>query len=344
MSKLIKLKYEVEVRDKLGKIKYREAKDADTLLSNFGEFFDKSVFQLGSKIYAGGGIPFTVKNIFNLDLTYTINANSPFVSVGEEALDITGLIVGSGDTAVTYSDYKLKTKIPHCSNGLYYYAQDLALDVVEGQLVVSREFENRSAAGYGPNILVNGIISADANEYDWWAFYACDGLDVSRWRSGGPMPHWWKYDLGAGVTKIVQKIRLLGGAIPGDGDLGSFKDFILQGSNDDSTWDDIYSGTQVNNLAWQEYTFVNSTPYRYYRVYITSTYRADASTAVLCEVQMMENIVAPVSIDIKEIGLLWAYPSYAPYGSYLFARDVITPATLAPSDILNAKYIFDWLP
>lgn len=347
MSKLIKLKYDVEVRDKLGKVKYKEAKDADTLLSNFGEFFDKSVFKLGTVAYTPGGIPFTVKDVFGVNHTFTVTSNTPFVCVGEEALDTTGLVVGASDTPVAYSDYKLGSKILHGSNYLYYYAQDISLDVIDGQLIATREFENRSAAGYGQNILSGGTISADSGvassdvPYGYGWNMAGDGIEGSRWSSSGPMPHWWKYDLGAGVTKVVRKIRLLGGNILGDGDLGAFKDFKLQGSNNDSTWDDIFSGTQANDFTWQEYTFANSTPYRYYRVYITSTYRLDAATAVLAEVQMMEYNAAPVSIDIKEIGLQWLYPNL---GCYLYARDIITTATLAPSDILNAKYIFDWLP
>lgn len=343
MSKLIKLKYEVEVRDKLGKIKYREAKDADTLLSNFGEFFDKSVFQLGSVIYSAGGLPFVVKNTSGVNTTLNVNANSPLVCNGEETNDIAGLVVGASDTPVAYSDYRLGTKIPHSSNYLYHYAQDFAIELTEGQLVATREFENRNAIGYGPNILVNGTASSDTTVADWWAFYVPDGIESTRWGSWGLMPHWWKYDLGSGVTKTVRKIRLLGTTIPGDGDLGMFKDFTLQGSNDDSTWDDIYSDTQANTPTWQEYTFANSTAYRYYRIYITSTYRMDTTTALLAEAQMMEYYDAPVSIEIKEIGLQWINVPY-PLGSYLFARDIITTATLAPSDILNAKYIFDWLP
>jgi len=345
MSKLIKLKYEVEVRDKLGKVKYKEAKDADTLLSNFGEFFDKSVFKLGSTIYAASGLPCYLKDVFGITQTVQVNANTPLVSYGEEGFDLSGLIVGASDTPVVYSDYKLGTKIPHCENYLYYYAQDITTEIVEGQFVVSREFENRNGIGYGPNIVVNGTPLADSvHPYGFVTSMACDGLEQTRWASSGAMPHWWKYDLGSGVTKIVSKIRLLGSGIPGDGDSGMFKDFIFQGSNDDSTWDDLYTGTQVNTPTWQEYTFANSTAYRYYRVYITSTYRGDASTAILGEVQMMEYYAAPVSIEVKEIGLFWMVLPYSPSGSYLFARDIITPAVLAPSDILNAKYIFDWLP
>lgn len=52
-----------------------------------------------------------------------------------------------------------------------------------------------------------------------------------------------------------------------------------------------------------------------------------------------ENL-AVASVDIKEMGLQWKIGSYM----YLIARDVITTATLATNDILNAKYIVDWKP
>ncbi len=53
---------------------------------------------------------------------------------------------------------------------------------------------------------------------------------------------------------------------------GAPKDWILQGSNDDTTWTDL--DTRTDETTWtaetfNTYTFTNSTPYRYYRLYVS---------------------------------------------------------------------------
>jgi alpha-tubulin suppressor-like RCC1 family protein len=54
--------------------------------------------------------------------------------------------------------------------------------------------------------------------------------------------------------------------------------FIIQGSNDDSTWTDLYTGTTVGITTGVTFTFSNSTAYQYYRLRVTSLSTPDANT------------------------------------------------------------------
>lgn len=118
---------------------------------------------------------------------------------------------------------------------------------------------------------------------------AFDNNETTRWatQQAGSFPHWVKVDLGVGVTKIARKLRL---NIFVYNNKANVKDFKLQGSNDDSDWTDVYTGLAENKEGWQEFIFNNDNSYRYYRVYITSSYRDDDAdnTASIFEIEMME--------------------------------------------------------
>ena len=141
-----------------------------------------------------------------------------------------------------------------------------------------------------PNILTGGTPSADSimNE-NQPASEACDGLiDVADngWVSSVGSPHWWKYDLGTSVTKKVIKVRFFGYY---DGTAYMVKNFSIQGSNDDSNWDTLYTGLATNTIGWQEFSFSNSVAYRYYRIYLPDTYRTDAEVNGFREIEMFED-------------------------------------------------------
>jgi len=78
---------------------------------------------------------------------------------------------------------------------------------------------------------------------------------------------WWKYDLGAAVTKTAIKYRIYGATTY----TYNPKNWTLQGSNNDSDWDTL--DTQINQSwstdEWKEYEFSNTTAYRYYQIVIT---------------------------------------------------------------------------
>lgn len=67
---------------------------------------------------------------------------------------------------------------------------------------------------------------------------------------------------------LVQKLRFQGTA-SGDIAQQAITSFILQGSDDGSTWTDLYTAsglTWTTGYEWKEFTFLNSKSYYYHRL------------------------------------------------------------------------------
>ena len=71
------------------------------------------------------------------------------------------------------------------------------------------------------------------------------------------------------------------------------KDFKLQGSNNDADWTDILTAVGSNTDAWQEWAFANSVAYRYYRIYVTSSYYTGGNQVSIWEIELMESTSPP---------------------------------------------------
>ena len=143
----------------------------------------------------------------------------------------------------------------------------------------------KQPAGYGSDVLTGGTPSASSfYSAGYEADKAVDDNESTRWDSANtPAPHWWKYDLGVAVTKTIRKLRY---KAEGEYAPNAFK---LQGSNNDSDWTDILSTNGAANSNWQEWTFSNSTAYRYYRIYVISCSEFKGYNAVMLkEIEMME--------------------------------------------------------
>ena len=82
---------------------------------------------------------------------------------------------------------------------------------------------------YGSDVITGGTPSADGEYGDGFrAPQSCDGNESTNWYyDGAAMPHWWKYDLGAGVTKIITKVRIKPSLTSGHVGIKYFK---IQGS------------------------------------------------------------------------------------------------------------------
>lgn len=138
---------------------------------------------------------------------------------------------------------------------------------------------------YTADLLSGGTASAD-NVAFGAAANACDGAADYWSTTDVSYPHWWKYDFGAGVTKRIQRITL-----HEDATLGGWrmKDFILQGSNDDSDWTNIYTGQHANNTDVQTFSFSNANLYRYYRLYFAGpNWNGANNYCGATEIEMME--------------------------------------------------------
>ena len=122
------------------------------------------------------------------------------------------------------------------------------------------------------NTAPSGVASADS-EIDgtrkaWRAFDRSNINDEADcWHStNSAYPHWVKY-------QFPQKEVVRAYSIACRGDSKCITTWKLQGSNDNSNWDDLDTQTSISwSLARETkiYTFSNSTPYTYYRIYATA--------------------------------------------------------------------------
>lgn len=171
------------------------------------------------------------------------------------------------------------------------------LDLMEYPNDAAAQAAYVSSDAYGSDICTGGAATASSTYNTYVAGNAFDDNEGTRWISAqySEPPQWIKYNLGVGVTKVVGKLRLKDAH-------AWIKDFILQGSNNDSDWDNIYTGQVAQNNNWQEFTFPNSTAYRYYRFYMTSDW-GDPWGASIWEMEMMEIHLQCYSEDtIKQQG------------------------------------------
>jgi len=152
--------------------------------------------------------------------------------------------------------------------------------------LVQTAYVSSNPIDYTDDFLVGGTATADSSFSlpMYSPEKAVDDNTSTAWDTNpaDPLPHWWKYDLGSGVTKIAKKLRINRHSFT-----WTVKDFILQGSNNDSDWTELMSGTIGATAGWYEWTFSNNTAYRYYRLWITSGY---GSEMAINEIELMEEI------------------------------------------------------
>ncbi|MDB2494177.1 hypothetical protein N9W82_00190 [Candidatus Pelagibacter bacterium] len=75
--------------------------------------------------------------------------------------------------------------------------------------------------------------------------------------------------------------------------------FKIQGSNNDSVWTDLYTGTTIGKTTGVTFTFSNSTAYQYYRLRVTSLSTPDANTYFRLDAMNIHffGYVAPPSLN-----------------------------------------------
>lgn len=100
----------------------------------------------------------------------------------------------------------------------------------------------------------------------WKAFDGVTGSS-SGW-TGASNSSWWLQWQNKTKPVLVQKLRFQGTA-SGDIAQQAITSFILQGSDDGSTWTDLYTAsglTWTTGYEWKEFTFSNSKSYYYHRL------------------------------------------------------------------------------
>jgi len=106
---------------------------------------------------------------------------------------------------------------------------------------------------------------------------------------------------------------------------------VLYGSNDNSNWTQISSGTQQNNESWQEYTFDNWNSYRYYKLAFPGGSYYSTDRVYIYEIEMYEVALSPGTPSTP------SGPSAgAPGSSYNFSTSSTDP------DGLQVKLQISW--
>ena len=108
------------------------------------------------------------------------------------------------------------------------------------------------------------LTASSYNSSGYMLSYACDNKTDTTWKSGDYGTAWLKIKLPA--ARKITKMKYY--AYPNNGDIN----VIIQGSNDDSKWDDLYTTSEKQN-SLIERTLNNPDYYQYYKLVIEcSTY------------------------------------------------------------------------
>jgi hypothetical protein len=118
---------------------------------------------------------------------------------------------------------------------------------------------------------------------------AVDNNEATFWEHAAASPHFFQYDCGAGVSWAWGKLRVKNHNVVGA------TNFNVTGSNNGVDFDTLYSGSMAATLDWQEFTWVNSTAYRYIKINITS--QQNAGDMVIYEFEAMEQLA------VKSLGI-----------------------------------------
>ena len=141
----------------------------------------------------------------------------------------------------------------------------------------------------------DGTASANGNTTSYEPAKAFDNVytaDINGWISANTaLPHWIKYDFGAGVTWEISQVKI---SSPTTTTQPQYlpKTFTIEGSNNDSDWDVLNTQTNIANWAQNEtrtFSFVNRTKYRYIKINITNT-EDGGNYAQIVEIEMFEGI------------------------------------------------------
>lgn len=136
------------------------------------------------------------------------------------------------------------------------------------------------------DILSGGTATADTNYGAQTPDLACDNNVATYWQIyGGSAPHWWKYDLGAGIVKDVGAIVVTGAT----GDQYMINGYSLSGSNDDSNWVAMYSGNFAQSMSRQLVILPMASrlgPFRYYKIDISSLYTSN--NMIIGEIELLQ--------------------------------------------------------
>lgn len=183
--------------------------------------------------------------------------------------------------------------------------------------------QNLQSQTYSADLCNSGSTCASASSAysgSYAASFAFDNYTTSAncWASNTAptvgSPQWLKYDFGSGNEKEIVKYTITARYWSSD-QTRCPKDWTFEASNDDSNWDVL--DTRTDETAWNtssspttkcEYTFTNSTAYRYYRIVITAN-NGGTSYVAIGEMEMMSYVV--YTDYTSKRSNIWYFGNYA---------------------------------
>lgn len=134
----------------------------------------------------------------------------------------------------------------------------------------------------------SGVASASSvynSSYPAWKVFDKDLNVSSSWVSNGTTNQWVKYRFPTAqcVKSVSIYTNFTGGAD------STIKNFRVEGSNDDSEFTTIYTGTYLNQSGNQSFSFSNNESYLYYRLYIIDRYSASTTNIQFVELQYYDS-------------------------------------------------------
>jgi hypothetical protein len=107
------------------------------------------------------------------------------------------------------------------------------------------------------------------------AYYAFEGTTYNVWLTDGVSTGWLRLDIGSGNAKKLYSYAIAVNSAPSQPERAP-KNWIVQGSNNGSTWTDL--NTQTNQTSWgsgetREFTLDQAymaTAYRYFRLNVSA--------------------------------------------------------------------------
>jgi fibronectin type 3 domain-containing protein len=164
------------------------------------------------------------------------------------------------------------------SGGTYYYVVSAVNSA--GESSASGEFIGQALGNVGPV-----ATSANDDNGEWSAAEVAasafdEDADTKWFTGGGYSSGWLQADLGVGNEAVVVRYDLTSA---NDAQGRDPKNWELLGSNDGTNWttlDTRNNETFASRYLTQQYSFANSTAYRFYRLNILSNYSGNSSDGI----------------------------------------------------------------
>lgn len=202
--------------------------------------------------------PLTLAN--NASVTASVTAAHSTVTNEKISVDVWYDTAQPGQTLVAF-DCDL------ADEGQFVQEDDTKTDFVSG--LVKLHDSGSAPANVVPDMTgattPSGEVTSSGDYAGYPAWRLFDRDTNTDWQSvNSNYPYWITYDFGAGNEKAVVKARVY---VPSASHVPSSYQF--QGSNDGGNWDVLKNVTNITMTAdsWNEYTWTNTTPYRYVRFY-----------------------------------------------------------------------------